>query len=111
MDRAEEVLVEEMSNYLIGKYSILEELPDKDKYEVDYNIRRLLDSMLDGDFSNRIIPEDKLYSSTLAKVAKIVNSREVFNNMTGTMSESFVHRVLSNQKEDLLKSGKLKEVC
>lgn len=111
MDRAEEVLVEEVSKYLSGVKSSIDSLSDADKYELDYHIRRLLDTMLEGDFSNKIIDSKELYTSTLEKVAKIVNSSEVFNNMTGTMSESFVHRLLNNYKSDLLKKGKLKEIC
>lgn len=111
MDRAEEVLIEEVARYLSGRESAFSDLSQQDKYELDYNIRRLLDSMLDGDFSNRIIDSNELYQSTLTNVAKIVNSSEVFNNMTGTMSNSFLHRVLNNYKSDLLKKGKLKEIC
>ena len=111
MDRAEEVLVEEMGKFLSGRKSIFQNLSRQDMYELNYHIRRLLDTMLDGDFSNKIIPDTELYSSTLESVARIVNSSEVFNNMTGTMSESFVHRVLNNYKSDLLKKGKLKEIC
>lgn len=111
MDRLEEVTVEEISKYLSGQKSIFSNLSQKEKYELDYNIKRLLDTMLNGDLSVRIIQENQLYNSTLTKVAKIVNSREVFNNMTGTMSEAFVHRVLTNQKQKLLKTGELKEYC
>lgn len=110
-DKAEEVLVEEIGRYLSGQTSAFDNISEQDRYELDYHIRRLLDSMLDGDFSNRIIDSNELYKSTLTNIAKIVNSSEVFNNMTGTMSKSFVHRVLNNYKSDLLKKGKLKEIC
>lgn len=110
-DKAEEVLVEEISKYLSGDLSTFSHMDQKTKYELNYHIKRLLDTMLDGDFSTKIIKENDLYTSTLAKVAKIVNSREVFNNMTGTMSQAFVHRTLLNKKASLLKSGKLKEIC
>ena len=111
MDRAEEVLVEELGKFFAGRESTLSNMSNTQKYELDYNIRRLLDSILNGDFSNKIIDGNVLYRSTLEKVARIVNSREIFNNMTGTMSQSFVHRLLNNYKSDLLKSGKLKEIC
>ena len=110
-DKLEEVTIEEISKYLIGRKSIFSQLSQKDKYELDYYLKRLLDTMLNGDLSVKIVQENQLYNSTLAKVARIVNSREIFNNMTGTMSESFVHRVLNNQKQSLLKSGELKEQC
>jgi len=90
------VTIEEISKYLIGRKSIFSQLSQKDKYELDYYLKRLLDTMLNGDLSVKIVQENQLYNSTLAKVARIVNSREIFNNMTGTMSESFVHRVLNN---------------
>ena len=111
MDRAEEVLVEELGKFFAGRESTLSSMSNAQKYELDYNIRRLLDSILNGDFSNKIIDGNVLYKSTLEKVARIVNSREIFNNMTGTMSQAFVHRLLNNYKADLLKSGKLKEIC
>lgn len=111
MDRAEEVLVEELGKFFAGRESSFSKMSNAQKYELDYNIRRLLDSVLNGDFSNKIIDSNILYKSTLEKVAKLVNSREIFNSMTGTMSNSFIHRLLNNYKSDLLKSGKLKEVC
>lgn len=110
-DKLEEVAVEEISNFLCGQKSSISNLPAKDKYELDYNIRRLLDSMLDGDFSVKIIEDNVLYKSSLEKVAKLVNSSEVFNGMTGTVSDSFVHRLLNNKKSDLLRRNKLIEVC
>lgn len=111
MDRAEEVLVEEVSKYLIGADSSLDHLDATMQYELDYNLRRLLDTMLNGDFSNKIIESSELYESTLAKVAEIVNSNEIFNGMSGTISDSFVHRTLNNYKSNLLRTGKLKEYC
>ena len=111
MDRAEEVLVDEISKYLSNQDSAFNKLGKNETYELDYHIRRLLDTMLDGDFSNKIISPEELYTSSLTKVARIVNSREIFNNMTGTMSQGFVHRVMNNYKSNLLKSGKLKEIC
>ena len=110
-DRAEEVLVEEVGRYLSGQKSSIDNMSEVDKYELTYHIRRLLDSMLDGNFSNKIIEDNTLYKLTLAKVSKIINSSEVFNNMSGTMSQAFIHRILNNKKSDLLKSGKLKEIC
>lgn len=111
MDRAEEVLVEEVSKYLRGENSILSTLSAKDKYELDYCIRRLLDTMLNGDFSNKIIDSNKLYKSTLEKVARIVNSREVFNNISEAMKYGYTNRSLNNYKQKLLKTGELTEVC
>ena len=110
-DRAEEVLVEEVGKYLTGQESSIDNLSSQTQYELTYNIKRLLDTMLDGDFSVNIIEGNELYKSTLAKVAKLVNSSEVFNSMSGTMSHAFVHRLLNNAKADLLKSKKLIEVC
>lgn len=110
-DRLEEVAVDEISNFLCGQKSSISELSLKDKYELNYNIRRLLDTMLNGDFSVKILDDNVLYKSSLEKVAKLVNSSEVFNGMTGTISDSFVHRILNNKKADLLKRNKLIEVC
>ena len=110
-DRMEEVAVEEISKFLSGNPSSIDNLSTKDKYELDYNIRRLLDTMLDGDFSVKIIEDNVLYKSTLEKIARLVNSSEVFNGMTGTISEAFIHRTLNNQKADLLRRNKLIEIC
>lgn len=110
-DRLEEVAVEEIGRFFSGQESAVDYMSNADKYELNYNIRRLLDSMLNGDLSNKILDDNILYNSTLAKVAKLINSSEVFNGMTGTLSESFIHRTLNNYKSDLLRTNKLVEIC
>jgi hypothetical protein len=44
------------------------------KYEINYNIKRLLDSVLMGQYSVKSIPDEKLYNMTFSEIAKVINS-------------------------------------
>jgi hypothetical protein len=49
-------------------------LDDNIKYELHYNIKRLLDSALMGQYSVKSLDESKLYNMSLKKLATIMQS-------------------------------------
>ena len=112
-DVNEEIFITEVSKHLTGMNSLLSQLSSKELYEIDYNIRRVLDSMLMGDVSTKSLSNDLLYASTLKQLTKMVNSNAMNSTFKGTFNEenSALHRKLNNRKADLIKQGILEEIC
>lgn len=112
-DINEEILVTEVSKYLTGQPSSLANMDSKTRYEISYNIKRMLDTVLMGQDSVKTISEDRLFNLSLKEIAQEVNSAVMVNNFTGTMNVegSELHRKLNNMKSDLYKEGTLEEYC
>lgn len=110
-DLNEEVFITELSKYLVGYPSNIEQLSDNQKYEVFYNMNRTLDIILNGDVSVRVIPQEDLFQMNLKTIAKIVNSASMTNDFRGSMNDSTLNRLLSNKKSEMMKNGDLKEEC
>lgn len=112
-DVNEEILVTEVSKYLTGYPSALQNMDKTTRYEISYNIKRMLDIILMGQDSVKTISEDRLFNLSLKEIAQYVNSSVMVNTFKGTMDVegSELHRVLNNIKSDLYKNGTLKEYC
>lgn len=108
-DVNEEIFIEELGKYLTGQKSVLQELTDYQKYQIDYEIKRILDSIFMGSNSVKSIPNDILFNSNLKQIAEIVNSG--LFAMGDVIQHTSQHRTLSNMKSELLKNKKLKEYC
>ena len=107
-DINEELFVTEFSRFMMGEDSILSELDENTMYEISYNVHRLLDSILMGNYSSNKISSN-IYSLSLKQIAQIVDSAEM--NISKRISDSEIHRILQNKKEELIKSNQLKEYC
>ncbi len=112
-DINEEIFVTEVSKYLTGLDSEINQFNDKIKYELNYNIKRLLDIILFGQDSVKIIEDFDFYNLSLRKLSELVNSQEFVNGFKGFFSSenSELHRKLNNMKSQLYKEGILKEYC
>lgn len=110
-DVYEEVFVQETSKYLAGLPSELDQLDDNIKYELHYNIKRLLDSALMGQYSVKSISDENLYNMSLKELIRSVNSMVLNPTNIGTLEDAHLHRILANQKSDLIKKGDLREEC
>ena len=106
-DINEEIFILEISRYLMGYKSVLHNLDNKTKYEISYNIKRLLDTILMGQNSVKTISNDRLFQLSLMQIAQEVNSAVMTNNFHGTINveNSELHRKLNNIKSDLYKQG------
>lgn len=107
-DALEEVFVEEYSKYLTGQNSLMDQLPEDILYDLNYNVHRILDTMLMGDFSSKIVPDETLPFMTMFKLGKLLNSQYIYSDLINT---SIMHRKTQNTKQQLLKSGKLIKEC
>lgn len=110
-DIYEEVFVEEVSKYLAGIPSDLDNLGPKIKYELHYNINRLLDAVLMGKYSVKSIHPDNLYNMSLKQLIKSVESMLANPVQIGSLDDASLHRMLANKKSDLMKKGDLREEC
>lgn len=106
-DANEELFVSQLARYLSGMPSQFTDLTEEQIYEINYNVIRVLDSILMGDFSSKIIED--LYNSTLHEVVKATNSNIL--SIKFSPEDSALHRKLANLKEDLIKKGELIETC
>lgn len=110
-DILEEAFVTEMSKYLAGEKSIIEQLPQNIIYELHYNMKRLLDSTFMGQYSVKSIPNSQLYSMSLSELTNVLNSNLLESNFSGSLDDAAQHRILANTKEELIKKGDLREEC
>lgn len=110
-DISEEILVREVSRYLTGFKSALDNLTEAQLHDLMYDITRLLDSILFGSVSTKQIEFDNLLNMSLKQLAKAVNSAEMNSDFQGSLNDAEIHRVLANVKSDLLKEGRLEEYC
>lgn len=110
-DIYEEVFVQETAKYLAGLPSELDSLEDNIKYELHYNIKRLLDSALMGQYSVKSLDESKLYNMSLKQLATTMQSMLLNPVQLGTMDDATLHRILANKKSDLMSKGDLREDC
>lgn len=110
-DNMEELFVTEMSKYLAGESSIIEQLDEPIVNELHYNMKRLLDTALMGQYSVKSIPDSKLYRMSLADLVETVNSQMLETSFQGSLDDAALHRVLANTKSDLMKKGDLREDC
>ena len=110
-DLNEEIFVTELAKFVSNKQSVIQELPEFVQEEILYNIKRLLDSMLMGDMSVRIIPTEQLLNMSFPDIAELVNSSAFDNVSRGTLNEGQIHRILNNRKSDLIHNNELKEEC
>lgn len=112
-DINEEILVSEVAKYLSGMKSSIDKLDKKTNYEIEYNIKRVLDTILMGQDSVKTITNDRLYNMSLKQLAQEVNSTAFINQFKGTFNseDSALHRRLNNEKSELIKNNELQEVC
>jgi hypothetical protein len=110
-DVNEEIFVTELAKFLANQTSVIQELPEFVQHDIIYNVKRMLDSMLMGDVSVKMIPTERLLSSSIFDIAEVVNSDVFHNTSRGILQGSSIHRILNNRKSDLMNRNELKEHC
>ena len=112
-DINEEIFVTEVSKYLMGVPSNISSFDQKILHEIDYNAKRVLDSILMGQDSVKTITDDQLYTKSFKQLAQAINSTALNNQFKGfiNVKGSELHRKLNNIKSDLFKNKQLEEYC
>lgn len=112
-DYQEEFMVEELAKYLTdNKDSVLNKTDNDLKYQILYNMNRVLDTAFMGDYSVKSIPPNDLYNMSLSNVMDIINSvytkNSTFKELTHQAQQ---HRILANKKKQLVNDNELTLKC
>ena len=110
-DVCEEVFVKEYAKYLTGTSNLLNGIDPIIMSEVDYEVKRTLDTILMGDNSVQLLPNATIALSNLKNLAKLVNAHNMENTGNCFINGAYLNRIMANTKHELMKSGDLKEVC
>lgn len=112
-DINEEIFVTETAKYLMGIPSNIDNFDQKLLNEINYNTKRVLDSILMGQDSVKTLTNDQLYTKSFKELAQAVNSSVLNNQFKGfiNVEGSELHRKLNNIKADLFKNNQLEEYC
>lgn len=106
-DVNEEIFVTEVAKLITGRPSNLANLQPNLQYEIQYNLRRALDTILMGQNSVDTITDP--YNQSIKQLLPKVGSTLIANSRTFVDSE--LHRKLNNIKSDLIKQKQLEEYC
>lgn len=110
-DANEEIFIQEVAKYMSGQESELSQLSDNQLYEIDYSIKRVLDTILMGEISAKSVDDLSLYNMSLKDLAKAVRASSMQSIYNGMPNDPAIHRMLNNKKADLIKRGLLEEHC
>ena len=97
----------------MGIPSNISSFDQKILHEINYNAKRVLDSILMGQDSVKTITDDQLYTKSFKQLAQEINSAALNNQFKGfiNVKGSELHRKLNNIKSDLFKNKQLEEYC
>ena len=110
-DILEEIFVEELSKFVTGQSSLFDNLQKDIISQVLYNIKRDIDTIIDGNYSVKSLEDNEIFNKSIRNLAEELES-SVFNiGIASGLNSAMTHRILANTKSDLLKSGELREEC
>lgn len=110
-DILEEIFVEELSKFVTGQNSLFDNLQKDIISQVLYNIKRDIDTIIDGNYSVKSLEDNEIFNKSIRNLAEELES-SVFNiSIASGLNNTMTHRILANTKSDLLKSGELREEC
>lgn len=110
-DINEEIFVTEYSKFITGQKSIFDSIDPDIAYQVQFQVNRMIDTMLEGSFGIRDLKLQDIGKYSLKQIADLVNSSKMTSVNSFPLEDSSIHRKLNNMKSEMLKSGQLKEVC
>ena len=110
-DILEEIFVEELAKYITGQNSLFDNLQKDVISQILYNIKRDIDTIVDGNYSVKSLDNDEIFNKSLRELAEQLESSTFNINVASGLNNAATHRILANTKSDLLKSGELREEC
>ena len=72
LDINEEIFINQFSKYLTDQFNFIKKLPNSTLDQIFYNINRILDSSLNGNYSVNSANPQELYSMNLLDIAELV---------------------------------------
>lgn len=110
-DILEEIFVTEFAKYAAGYQSEFDKLDEKTLHEITYHMNRTLDTMISGEYSVKNLSVQKILSSSLLDLGALLSSKRMSNLRTSSVSLDQIHRIVNNEKSNLMKKGDLIEEC
>lgn len=110
-DILEEIFVSEYAKYLTGQDSMIKNFPKNVLSEINYNIRRNLDSVLRGKYSVKALEDKEIMFNTLPELSTKVESDLCSSISLNFVNAASIHRKIANTKEGLINNGTLQEEC
>lgn len=110
-DINEEIFVTQMGKYLAGLESEFESIPSEQLDMMLYHMKRVLDSMIFGQYSVKNLPTASLLKQSLLSLGKKTSSSRFNLSYPSSLELSELHRSLNNTKSDLMKSNDLIQEC
>lgn len=111
LDINEEIFIDQFSKYLTNQFSFIKNMSDSTLDQIFYNINRLLDSTLNGNYSVESVDPQELYNMNLLELSQLVQSNTFVPSYRGSLDQATVHRLAANIKQSLLENGDLMEIC
>lgn len=109
-DLAEEAFVSEFAR-LVSNMPTQLKLDRNTKYELMYNAKRVLDSMLMGEVSVNSFNDQIVFNSSLSQLCSLVDSALDGKTNLGTLQYDGKHHILANIKQELMERNELDQVC
>ena len=110
-DILEEIFVEELAKFVTGQKSIFDSLQKDIISQILYNIKRDIDTIIDGNYSIKSLNNNEIFNKSIKELAEQLESSTFNINVASGLNNAMSHRILANVKSDLLKSGELREEC
>lgn len=110
-DIQEEIFVEELAKFLTGRPSMINNLSKDSISYILYNIKRDIDTIINGNYSVKSLEESTLFDQTLRNLAEDLESESFNIDQPAGLRNSEQHRILANVKSDLIKTNQLEEIC
>lgn len=110
-DILEEIFVEELAKFITGQKSMFDNLQKDIISQILYNIKRDIDTIIDGNYSIKSLDNNEIFDKSLRDLAEQLESSTFNINIAAGLNNAMTHRILANVKSDLLKSGELREEC
>lgn len=110
-DALEEVFVQEAARYICGMESSISRMKLSERSKLEYNITRMLDTLVFGVKSVRTEGFYSLSGKSLLDLCDMMGSAISKMRDKGDLTGAAQNRMLANMKSDLIKRGLLKEIC
>ena len=111
LDINEEIFIDQFSKYLTNQFNSISKMSQSTIDQIFYNVNRILDSTLAGNYSVNSVNPNQLYNMNILELSQMVQSEAFVPNYTGSINDAMTHRTIANLKEQMLNDKSLIEEC
>lgn len=110
-DAMEEYFVTQAARRMAGMRSDIDRMPLKVRSKVDYDIKRMVDTLLMGTNTAKLLDMNELGAESILSLCQLLGSTIADNKAKFGGDMGFTHRIAMNMKRSLIQEGKLEEIC